>query len=160
VRLRGCEREGEMLALLRSGAWPAAEPELRAHVAKCASCGEVLRVKSALLAMRADEMATARLEASGLVWWKAQVRKRYAAQRLVERPVRGAQVFALLVALAAGLGVLAANRSGWLEWLQQMPVTGAEWSSAWSGPGWGLAAAVGALAVLGGVVLYLAADGD
>jgi len=160
MTLRTCERENEMLTVLRSGGWPAAaDAELRTHVAGCASCSEVMRVKAGLMQMRAETMSAAPLETAGVLWWKAQVRRRYAAQRRLEKPVRGAQVFALLVGLAAGLGLLAsqAENGGWLEWLRQVPETGMEWSSAWSGPGWGLIVAVGALAVLGGLVLYLAA---
>ena len=48
MTLGHCAREKEVMALLRSGSWPAAcDPELRDHVADCGLCEQTVLLKSA-----------------------------------------------------------------------------------------------------------------
>ncbi len=44
------------------------------------------------------------------MWWRAQLRRRNEAIEKINRPIVGAQIFALAIALVVGLGVI-----GW-EW--------------------------------------------
>ena len=60
--------------------------------------------------------AGARLAAPGLLWWRAQIRRRNEALERVERPLVGAQIFTLLLALAAAGGLAAWEARRGLRW--------------------------------------------
>jgi len=116
-------------------------------------------MRSAIQGLRAGDMAAAaaRLEASGVIWWRAQLRKRNAALQQVARPLKAAQMFAVavVVSFAAGFGVSELRHSG--EWMAR--VEAISWGSAFSG--WGLVIAVmGVVGVglLGVVAVYFVSD--
>ncbi len=120
-----CTRERELAEMLDRGHWPdACTAELRAHVAQCRSCRDLVLVKQAFRADRAAAASVARLEAPGVLWWRAQLRRRNAAIERIGRPILGAQIFALAISLIAAVLYLAwqARRGfDWLAWLQQIP---------------------------------------
>jgi len=105
---------------------------------------------------------------AGALWWRAQLRRRRAALERIERPLVGAQIFALAVCLLAALGFAgfeARHGVAWLNWLQGLPqaatVRIADLSSSGtpdSGWTWMLLGAAAMLALLGGVVVYLATE--
>ena len=77
MRIGACSHEKEVGALLRGGQWPAGcGAELRAHVAGCGRCSEFVAVRTAMQGLRTGDMAAARLEAPGAIWWRAQLRRR------------------------------------------------------------------------------------
>lgn len=94
-----------MLEAVRSGRsagdWD--EP-LRAHVAGCAGCRDVVLVAQFLHEERECAATEARLPDAGLVWWKAQLLARRAAVERAIRPIAlaeklaGAGSLALVVA--------------------------------------------------------------
>lgn len=119
-----CSRESEVLDALRSGRWSSAwGEEIRRHVSSCPVCAEVAFVAQAL--RHEDEQTQAELlqdgaslPSAGLVWWKAQLAARRAAE------IRAAQPIALVERAAYALGGLAAfglavwqwaRVAGWLE---------------------------------------------
>jgi len=121
MRFGVCSHEREVAALLRGGQWPVGcGPELRAHVAGCGRCSEFVAVRTAMQGLRAGDMAAARLEAPGVIWWRAQLRKRNAAMARVARPLKAAQLFAMavVVSFAAGFGVSEIRHSG--EWMGRL----------------------------------------
>ena len=125
MRLAGCAREAELTDLLARGQWPAASSdELRAHVAGCRACRDLVLVRQAFAAERSKAAGEARLEPPGVLWWRAQLRRRNAAIERIGRPLLGAQIFALAVCLAAALAyVFSQARRGfdWLDWLAELP---------------------------------------
>lgn len=125
MTLAGCAREREVTELLDRGQWSGAcSDELRAHVAGCRVCREVILVRQALGAERVDAVSEARLEAPGVLWWRAQLRRRNAAMERIGRPFLGAQIFALAVCVATALAyVLTQARRGfdWWGWLGDLP---------------------------------------
>ena len=165
-----CTREREVTELLHQGYWPEACPvELRTHVETCRSCSDLVLVTQALQASRRQTLDIPRLESPGALWWRAQLRRRNAAIETVGRPILGAQIFALALNLVLAVGFVAWQaRHGfaWLPWLQQLPETATTqldtlWSSALSVSGWSLMLVIPAaatLALLGGVVVYLASE--
>ncbi len=164
MTFRGCTREHELQQLLERGQWPTASPdELRAHVAHCRSCRELILVRQALGSERLQAAAEARLESPGVLWWRAQMRRRNAALARISRPFLGAQIFALAVCLvSAALYILAQARRGfdWLAWVADLPRTfhlGALM------PGslmtWVAVSLAATVAVTGGAIVYLA-SGD
>lgn len=103
-----CPREGELRERLERGQWPHASPgELRAHVAACPRCSELASVQEVFQAERAAAAALPRLPSAGAVWWRAQVRRRQAEMERIRRPLLGAQIFALSLALTLAVGALA-----------------------------------------------------
>jgi hypothetical protein len=179
--LRSCPREKEVKELVERGQWPVAAataPELRAHVSGCRSCSELILVTEAFQKARADSIAAARPGSPGLLWWRAQLRRRNAAVERIGRPIMGAQIFALAVNLffAIGFAVWQARHGvAWLTWLEQRSQTAtlyfdSQWlSSLWaaSPSGFGLNSVLtpmvmiptaAILALLGGVVVFLASE--
>ena len=125
MMLRSCPREREVKELVARGHWPqACAPELRAHVNQCRSCGDLTLVAEAFQQARAQAAGTATLVAPGVLWWRAQLRRRNQALERIGKPLLGAQVFALAftLLLAAGFVVWQVRQGlGWLTWLGQFP---------------------------------------
>ncbi len=124
-----CEREAAALEAVQAGRWPdACDAELRAHVAQCAVCSEVVVVAELLRKDDAAARAEARLPAPGLLWWKAQLRaRRLAAQRAAE-PI---SIVASLTAVALVLSIVAlaawqwSRIANWWIWFHKLPFAGA-----------------------------------
>jgi hypothetical protein len=160
-----CSHEKEVAELLARGQWPqACTPELRAHARACRSCGELVTVTLAFQIARAQAASAAKLAAPGALWWRAQLRRRNAAVERVGRPILGAQIFALCVCIFAAAALLVSQARHGLHWLAQLPQPlslhlDALWPSALSSSGTGLLVLIpvlATLALLGGVVVYLA----
>ena len=169
MTLRLCSRQPEVVELLALGHWPhACPPELRAHLADCRSCADLLLVTQAFQRSRASTAARAQLPAAGAIWWRAQLRRRNAAIERVGKPILGAYVFALsiTVLVAAALAITQARHGlRWLEWLGQSQLAALHIEtfnpSAMLGSVWSLAVLIPVLAtvaLLGAVVVYFAAE--
>ena len=166
MNLRGCAREPELSALIARGHWPqASSDELRTHVTGCRACRELILLKQAFAGERSRASTEARLEPPGVLWWKAQLRRRNAAIERMGKPLIGAQVFALLVCLVGLAGyVFTQARRGfdWLAWLGQMPAAlrlRALIPESLGKSPWELLVAVSIVALvaaLGGLVVHLA----
>ncbi len=180
MMLRPCPREAEVKALVERGQWPqASAPDLRAHVSTCRPCSELALVTAAFQHARNQAVGAAKLGSPGLLWWRAQLRRRNVAVERIARPIISAQIFALAVNLvvAAAVAVWQARQGlAWLTWLQQLPHN---FSSQWLGSllpadflhidffgsGAGslmsplvLISALSALALAGCVVVYFASE--
>lgn len=164
-------RENELSNLLACGQWPqAATPELRDHVHGCRACSDLALVTDAFDQARAETVeGNPNMASAGVLWWRAQLRRRNAAVERVGRPLMNAQIFALAVSLLAAIGFAgfeARHGIGWLDWLQGLPHSAtaqfADLSSAGffsSGWFWLLTvSAAAALALLAGAVAYLVAE--
>jgi hypothetical protein len=109
--LAECRHEGDVVAAVTRGRWPAAvDQALRDHVASCSVCAEVLQVAETMTAIEQETLADARLPAAGQVWWRAQVRARHEAAAVAARPVMVAQAVG-----AAAAGGLVAGVVSW-QW--------------------------------------------
>jgi hypothetical protein len=163
---KACSRQSEVKELLDHGHWPHACPaELRAHLAGCASCTELLLVTQAFRQSRAVTASQAILPAAGAIWWRAQLRRRNAAVERIGRPLVGAYVFALaFIVVVAAVAVISQVHHGfsWFDQLSQMadrfqtPSPIAE-----SNPGGALIFLIpifAMLALVGAVFVYLAGE--
>ncbi|HLY62903.1 MAG TPA: hypothetical protein VKV95_19330 [Terriglobia bacterium] len=120
-----CENERAVLEAVESGRWPqACGAELRAHVAQCSICADVLLVAKTLQHENQWVQTEVELPAAGLVWWKAQMRaQREAATRAAE-PIRmvekAAGIFGIvsLIVLTVWRWDLVAD---WLAWVADLP---------------------------------------
>ena len=120
-----CPHEQDVLDALAAQRWPArCDEELRAHVAACTLCTDLIEVASALLDEQESAWREARVPPSSVVWWRAQIRAREEAARSAARPVAFMQGVAASLALWIAVVVLRAlpwpampNWRGWLAGL-------------------------------------------
>ncbi len=119
---RTCSRESEVKSLLDRGHWPtAAAADLRAHAAGCSACAQLVLLTQAFRQDRAQASAAPRLEAPGVLWWRAQLRRRNTAIERLQRPLIGAQIFAVALSLVAAVAFLAWQSRQGLAWLAEFP---------------------------------------
>ena len=147
-----CSQHEAVATALRSGQWPeGCDPALRAHVESCDSCGDLVLVAQTLRSAHAESMHSARIASPGLLWWKAQLRRRNAAIQSVTRPVAIAEKIALLVMLLAVVALVAWQYSQVVAWLANIwePL-----SSITQIPG-ALLIGFGTLLLFGGFAVYL-----
>ncbi|MGD0632337.1 MAG: hypothetical protein ABR987_23685 [Terracidiphilus sp.] len=159
MTLRACGHQTEVQQLLEQGHWPHACPaELRAHLSGCRTCAELVLVTQAFQQSRASAAAQVKLPAPGAIWWRAQLRRRNAAVERVGKPILGAYVFALSVAvLVAAVFAFSQARNG-LRWLEASESFN---PSAWVSAGGSLIVLIpvfAMVALVGAVVVYIAAE--
>jgi hypothetical protein len=175
MMLRSCSREAEVKALVERGQWPqACAPELRNHVSACRPCSELALVTAVFQRARNQAVGAAKTGSPGLLWWRAQLRRRSVAVQRISKPIVGAQIFALAVNLivAAAVAVWQARQGvAWLTWLEQLPRNVGSQALA-SFPHFDLfssspnslmsplvlISALAAVALVGGVVVYFASE--
>jgi hypothetical protein len=170
MTLRSCSRDAEVRRLLELGHWPqSCTPELRAHVERCKACGDLVLVTMAFRGARAETMNAVQLPPPGILWWRAQLRRRNAAVERIHKPIVGAQIFAFAVTLVITVGFLAWQvRDGWnwMKWLASLAQSQVfHWEVLWpfasakSAAGFlSLVPALALLALASGVVLYLGSE--
>jgi len=174
MTLRPCPQEQEIRKLLQLGHWPqSSTPELRAHADTCRACMDLVLLTQAFRGARTVSARAAQLPPPGLLWWRAQLRRRNAAVDKIQRPLLGAQIFALAITIciAIGFAVYQAKHDQrwfssigeWLASLSQSPTFHLEvlWSFAANKSSVSLVyliPCVAVLALLSGVVLYLASE--
>lgn len=103
-----CEYEVEVLERLTLRQWPdSSSLELRDHVASCDACHSLVIVAEALLEDRLTLEREATPPASGMVWWRMQMRMRREAAAAAAETVT--QVQRLAFTLTAALVVVFAS---------------------------------------------------
>lgn len=146
-----CSRESEIRSLLDRGHWPAAaSSELTVHAAACTRCSQHILLTQAFKSDRARTAAAARLESPGVLWWRAQLRRRNADLQRLQRPLFGAQIFSVVLSLVAAAIFLASQSKAALLWLAEIP-RALHFESLLPAPlqtPWGLAALIAAILAL------------
>ena len=79
-----CEREADVVRSLRMESFPA---ELRDHIAKCVVCIEARRAARVILEGAARLRVEDQVPAAGLVWSRAQARRREIGLKRAARPL-------------------------------------------------------------------------
>jgi hypothetical protein len=114
--MTGCAFEKDLSLALHEGRWPAAcDSALQAHVTTCASCSDLVLVTTTLQHARAAATQVPALPSPGVLWWRAQVRRRNAANERMSRPIVFTEVVTLLATLAA-LGFAIFRFVDWMDW--------------------------------------------
>ncbi len=100
--MTGCAFEKDLSLALHEGRWPAAcDPALQAHVAACSSCSDLVLVTTALQRARAAATQVPALPSPGVLWWRAQVRRRNQAAERMSQPLVFTEAITLVVTLVA-----------------------------------------------------------
>jgi hypothetical protein len=108
-----CERESNVVEALRRDAF---SDELRDHVGSCTICAETQRVAQVLLQTASRLRAEHEPSAVGLVWRRAQVRKKELALKRATRPLIFMRVLSVVyVALFAGWSLHYFGRPKFME---------------------------------------------
>lgn len=154
--MTACPRESEIRSLLDRGHWPAAaDPGLTAHAAACTRCTQLVLLTEAFRADRARAAAVPRLESSGVLWWRAQLRRRNSDLARLQRPLIGAQIFSVALGLIAAIVFLASQSKAALAWFAGIPHA-LDFESLLPAP---LQSPLGLAALIAGVVTLLAVLG-
>lgn len=167
MTFRACSYEKEVTLALKEGHWPdGCTEELRTHVTACANCADLVLVTQAFQNARSASVHESSAGSPGLLWWRAQLRRRNTATEQISRPITIAQTFAFIVIALVGIAFAASQYQHGLRW-------GTWWSEvtlarslhllspASTAPGANLLLLVpglAALALLGGLVVYLVSE--
>jgi len=101
MTFRACSQEPDILAAAADGrALPA---PLAAHLASCPSCREQVVAVTFLRVLAAAPVASHPLPDPSVIWWKAQLTRRWQAERAASAPIERMR----WVELAAGFASLA-----------------------------------------------------
>lgn len=115
MRRLECEFESEVLAATLQSRWPdRVDADLRAHVAACTICSDVVAIAGAMDDAREEMRSCATVPDSGRVWWQAQLRARREAAKAAGRPITAVQV----IAFACAVGLLGACLGATSTWFQ------------------------------------------
>jgi hypothetical protein len=167
MTFRTCSHEAELARALKDGHWPqGCGPELRQHVDACAACSDLVLVTRTFQSAKRESDLASPPGSPGLLWWRAQLRRRNAAAERVARPITIAQIFAWAVtALPCVVFVASQYRSGlhWASWWSELvPLRVLRVLATSSGRGdWNillLISGFGMVALLSAVVVYLSSE--
>jgi|ERR1051326_329556 len=167
MRLGSCSFEKEVAQALKDGHWPqGCTAELCSHVATCTSCRDLVLVTEAFRSARSESVLGGPSGSPGLLWWRAQLRRRNAATEQISRPITIAEIFALMVTVVLGIGFIASQYNHglrWASWWSEVTLSRAlhlvsMGSSAMNGNLLLLIPGLGMLALIGGLVLYLVTE--
>jgi len=108
VTFAECPHEADVIDALTTTQWPEqCSDELQAHVDACDSCRSLVAAITPLGEAWLDTRAAAHVPASGMVWWRAQMRARREAARAAARPMTVVQTIAALAGLMLLVSTLA-----------------------------------------------------
>lgn len=161
-----CSREKELEATLRQGYWPhACDPGLRTHVQGCRDCQDLVLVAQVLQEAKSHSEEAVPLHSPGLLWWRAQLRRRNEAIQRVTEPLTFTAKIGLVGMLAAlCVGVWQWNRfADWRNFFQGLSGSSVShlaefWRTLSGGSVWMaivVLAGLGTLALFSGWALYL-----
>ena len=128
-----CPHEADVLTMVTTGQWPDRAPvELREHAATCSLCADVALIAQvinedadlirgrSIKDQEASMPVPSQLPSAGTVWWRAQLRARQDAAKVVGRPITVAQ--GALLAVAGG--VAGAVFGATTDWFQSVLLRG------------------------------------
>jgi len=151
MKIMECPREQDVMSRVASGQWPdGGSDELRAHIATCAICTDVLEVARAVHENCEGAKSNAQIPPASLVWWRAELKARQEAMRAASRPMTLVQAFGAASGIGVALGLVSLTWS-WLGEFLAFPHL-----SSFSLLPWGLVIAFAlAIVVIAPLAMYL-----
>jgi hypothetical protein len=111
-----CPYESDVLSAVYTNRWPQqVSDELRDHLFDCRICADVVAVAAAFEADTDRARLGAQVPDASIVWWRAQLRARLAAEKEAVRPITVAQA----IGFAACVGVVGAVFGATATWFQE-----------------------------------------
>jgi hypothetical protein len=167
MTFRSCSYEKEVGQALKDGHWPeGCAAELRHHVEACASCGDLVLVTQTFQSAKSESVREAPAGSPGLLWWRAQLRRRNAVTERVSRPITIAGTFAWIVVLLVTVMFAASQYNHGLHWAawwaglepaRLLPFLSGD-RARQDGNLLLIIPGLGVLALLSGIVVYLASE--
>jgi predicted anti-sigma-YlaC factor YlaD len=110
MRAQSCDQESRILRAVGSRRAP--DPQVQAHLASCEACREAATVSQWMqtLADTTGEMPP--LPDPALLWWKAQLLRRWEAERQVVKPIERMQRWEIIAGI---IGVVAVVVWQWAD---------------------------------------------
>jgi hypothetical protein len=109
MKFPDCPREPDLIEAVTTGQWPdRSNADLRTHVTICEGCRDLASILLHLGDAWDSTRSEVRLPASGLVWWRAQMRARQEAADAAARPIAVVQTVAAVAGGALALSCLVA----------------------------------------------------
>jgi hypothetical protein len=165
MTFRTCSWEQEVSRALKDGHWPeGCARELHDHVEACANCSDLVLVTQTFHQARSESEREAPVGSPGLLWWRAQLRRRNAAAERVSRPITIAEFITLAVYLLVAVVFIASQYRHGLRWAFWLPeLAPSRFLHLWAieSANWNLPLLIfgcGVLGLLSGVVVYLASE--
>jgi hypothetical protein len=93
---RPCDREPDVVAACAGGR---VTPEIQAHLGQCEHCRDAAGVTRWMQHLAHVPAGLSRLPDAGTLWWKAQIARRWEAERRTAAPVDAMERVELVVAL-------------------------------------------------------------
>jgi hypothetical protein len=104
MRAKNCEEEARILGAIR--ARRDSDPEVQAHLATCESCRDAVSVSRWMQTMSETTGENKELPDQSLLWWKAQMLRRWEAERHVAAPIDRMQRFEVVAGLFGVIAVI------------------------------------------------------
>ena len=105
---RSCEREADVREMVRRMASGGdADPALRDHVARCASCQETMTVATWMQQLASVPVKSGPLPDPTYLWWRAELLRRWDAQQRAVAPIEVGEQVQMVVGLVAAATLLA-----------------------------------------------------
>lgn len=147
-----CSQQERVAAAVLAGQWPdGCDSELRSHAETCETCRDLALVAQTIRQSRHAALQAPQIPSSGLLWWRAQIRRRNAAIERMTQPIAIAEKVAVLMVLLAAIALIAWQHQQLTTWFSSVwgPL-----SNAAQMPGL-LMLGVGTLVIFGGFAAYL-----
>jgi predicted anti-sigma-YlaC factor YlaD len=104
MRANTCSHEHRIVRAAASGQAP--DPDVQTHLASCETCRDAVAVSRWMNAMAPTAGEFRSLPSPELLWWKAQLLRRWEAERRVTAPIERTQRVELLAAIAGVVGLV------------------------------------------------------
>ena len=167
MKLFSCARTAELEEMIRIGhlrsTW---EPSLCQHIDECRYCADFLLVSESLRSARQESIQNVPIVSPGLLWWRAQLRRRNQALQKMSRPTSIIGKLALISTFVVAIVALVFERqqsADWLRWLFGLQDSAAAHHNAIAAQVsvWNLllgAITIGAFVLMSAFALFLASD--
>lgn len=116
-----CSQQQKVAAAIQAGQWPdGCDPSLRAHAESCTTCSDVALLAQAFRKSRSAALQQPQLPAPGILWWRAQLRRKNAELERVMRPVAVAEKIAALFVLLAFVVLIGWQHQEMAVWVSNL----------------------------------------
>jgi hypothetical protein len=139
-----CSQQQKVAAAIQAGQWPeGCDPALCAHVESCLICSDEAMLAQAFRQSHSAALQQPQLPSAGILWWRAQLRRKNADLERMIHPVAVAEKIAVVF-----VALIVVALVGWQH--EQMAV----WASSIWGP-LATMAQVPGLLLIGGMMLLV-----